>query len=76
MMPSMQRFELSPNDTIKLLTREPLLIVWLPILLPGLKTNTMRPVRKKPYQDHTFALRNPLELDNDDLDLLKLHHLS
>jgi hypothetical protein len=21
-------------------------------------------------------LRNPLELDNDDLDLLKLHHLS
>jgi hypothetical protein len=35
----------------------------------------MRPERKKPYQDHTFALRNPLELDNDNLDLLKLHHL-
>jgi hypothetical protein len=27
MMPSIQRFELSPNDTNKLLTREPLLIV-------------------------------------------------
>ena len=24
----------------------------------------------KPYQDHTFALRIPLELDDDDLDLL------
>jgi len=24
----------------------------------------------------TFALRNPLELDDDDLDLLKLDHLS
>jgi hypothetical protein len=71
----MQRFELSLNDMIKLLTREPLLIIWLPILKPGLP-NTMRPERKKPYQDHTFALRNPLELDNDNLDLLKLHHLS
>jgi hypothetical protein len=28
----MQRFELSPNDTIKLLTQEPFLIVRLPIL--------------------------------------------
>jgi hypothetical protein len=28
----LQRFELCPNDTIKLLTREPLLIVRLPIL--------------------------------------------
>jgi hypothetical protein len=36
----------------------------------------MRPVRKKPYQEHTFALRIPLELDEDDLDLLKLDHLS
>jgi hypothetical protein len=31
----------------------------------------MRPVRKKPYQEHTFALSIPLELDGDDLDLLK-----
>jgi hypothetical protein len=31
-MPSMQRFKLSPNDTIKLRTQEPLLIVRLPIL--------------------------------------------
>jgi hypothetical protein len=28
----------------------------------------MRPVRKKPYQDHTFALHIPLELDDDGLD--------
>jgi hypothetical protein len=36
----------------------------------------MRPVRKKAYQDHTFALRISLELDGDDLDLLKLDYLS
>jgi hypothetical protein len=74
-MPSMQRFELSPNDRIKLLTREPLLIVRLSILKPGL-LNTMRPIRKKPYQYHTFSLRIPLELNGDDLDLLKLDYLS
>jgi hypothetical protein len=75
-MPSMQRFEISLNDTIKLLTREPLLIVRPPILSPGLTTNTMRPVRKKPYQEHTFSLRIPLELDDDRLVFLKLEHLS
>jgi hypothetical protein len=75
MMPSMQRFELSLNDTIKLLTREPLLIVQLQILQPGLTTNTMRPVRKKPYKEHTFSLHIPLELDDDDLVSLKLEHL-
>ena len=31
----------------------------------------MRPVKEKTYQDHTFALRIPLELDDDDLDLFK-----
>jgi hypothetical protein len=36
----------------------------------------MRPVRKKLYQEHTFALRIPLELDDDDLVSLKLEHLS
>jgi hypothetical protein len=36
----------------------------------------MRPVRKKPYQEHTFALRIPLELDDDPLVFLKLVHLS
>jgi hypothetical protein len=71
----MQRFELSLNDTIRLLTREPLLIEWLPILKPGLP-NTMRLVRKKSYQDHTFALCIPLEIDDDDLVSLKLDHLS
>jgi hypothetical protein len=71
----MQRFELSPNDRNKLLTREPLLIVWLLILKPGLP-NAMRPARKKPYQDHTFVLHIPLDLDGDGLDFFKLEHLS
>jgi hypothetical protein len=75
MMPSMQRFELYSNDTNKLFTREPLLIVRLLIIKPCL-LNTMRPVRKKPYQDHTFSLRIPLELDDDGLDFFKLEHLS
>jgi hypothetical protein len=70
----MQRFELSPNDTNKLLTREPLLIVRLSILSPI--SHTMRPVKKKPYQEYTFAFCIPLELDGDDLDLLKLDYLS
>jgi hypothetical protein len=35
----------------------------------------MRPVRKEPYQDHTFALHILLELDDDGLDFLKLKHL-
>jgi hypothetical protein len=74
-MPSMQRFELSPNDTIKLLTREPLLIVRVSVLKLGLP-NSMRTIRKKPYKYHTFALHIPLELDGDDLDFLKLDYLS
>jgi hypothetical protein len=36
----------------------------------------MIPVRKKPYQEHTFALCIPLELDYDRLVFLKLEHLS
>jgi hypothetical protein len=36
----------------------------------------MRPVRKKPYQEHTFALSIPLELDDNGLLSLKLEHLS
>jgi hypothetical protein len=35
----------------------------------------MRPVRKKPHKDHTFALHVPLELDDDGLDSLKMEHL-
>ena len=57
----MQRFELSTTDTLNL-TWEPLLIVRLAIL--------------KPYQYHTFSLRIPLKLDDDNLDLLKWEHLS
>ena len=33
--------------------------------------NNARPVEKKTYQDHTFALSIPLELDDDYLDLFK-----
>jgi hypothetical protein len=71
----MQRFELYLNNTIRVLTQEPLLIVRLPILKPALP-NTMRPVRKKPYQDHTFDLCIPLEIDDDNLVSLKLDRLS
>jgi hypothetical protein len=38
--------------------------------------NTMRPVRKKPYQEHAFALIIPLELDDDLLVFLKFEHHS
>jgi hypothetical protein len=75
MVPSMQMFELSPSDMIRLLTQEPLLIVRLSILKPGLP-NIMKLVRKKPYQEHTFALCIPLELDDDGRVSLKLEHLS
>jgi hypothetical protein len=74
MLPNMQMFEVSLN-TIKLLTQEPLLIGRLSILKPDIP-NTMRPVRKKPYQGHTFALRIPLELEEYGLDSLRLEHLS
>jgi hypothetical protein len=36
----------------------------------------MRPLRKKPYQYHIFALHILLELDDDSLVSLKLYHLS
>jgi hypothetical protein len=36
----------------------------------------MRTGRKKTYQDYTFALRILLELDDDDLDSLRMEHLS
>jgi hypothetical protein len=36
----------------------------------------MGPGRKKNQQDHTFALRNPLELDDDGLDSLRIEHIS
>jgi hypothetical protein len=74
-MPRMQRFELSPNNMTRLLTREPLLIVRLSILKPGLP-NTMRPWRQKPYKDHTFALCIPLELDEYGFESHKLEHIS
>ena len=36
----------------------------------------MRPAKGKTYQDYTFALSIPLELDVDDLALLKMERLS
>ena len=41
----MQWFELSTNDRIKLLTREPPLIVRQSTLQTGLPTTTMRPIK-------------------------------
>ena len=76
MMARMQRFELSSNDPIKLLTSRAPLNSMVIYPKPGLPTSTMRPVKDKTYQDHTFALHIPLELDDDDLVLLKLEHLS
>ena len=35
----------------------------------------MRHVKEKTYHGHTFFLHNPLELDDDDFDLLKLDHI-
>ena len=76
MMPNMQRFELSLNDAVKILTSRAPLDSTAIDPKPGLPTHTMRPVKEKTYQDHTFALRIPLELDDDDLVIFKLEHLS
>ena len=76
MMARMQWFELSSNNPIKLLTSRAPLDSTTIYPKPGLPTHTMRPVKEKTYQDHTFALRIPLELDDDDLVLFKLEHLS
>ena len=76
MMARMQRFELSSNDTVKLLTSRAPLDSTAIYPKPGLPTNNMRPVKEKTYQEQTFALRIPLELDDDDLDLLKMERLS
>jgi hypothetical protein len=70
-MPSMQRFELSPNDTIKLLTREPLLIV---------RYQSYNPVSKLTHEtgrrENLSRTNLCLELDDDSLDTLKLDYLS
>ena len=75
-MPSMQRFDLSLNNMVKLLTSRAPLDSTVIYPITRSPTITMRPVKDKTYQDHTFALRIPLELDDDDLFLLKLEHLS
>ena len=75
MMAMMQRFELSSNDPIKLLTSRAPLDSTAIDPKAGLPTNNMRPVKEKTYQEQTFALRIPLELDDDDLVLFKLEHL-
>ena len=76
MMARMQRFGLSSNDSIKLLTSRAPLDSTAIDPKPGLPTHTIRPVKEKTYQDHTFVLRISLELDDDDLVRFKLEHLS
>ena len=44
--------------------------------IDSITRSLIRPVKYKTYQDHTFALRIPLELDDDDLESLKVEHLS
>ena len=75
MMPNMQRFELSLNDAVMILTSRAPLDSTAIEPKPGLP-NYMRPVKEKTYQEQTFSLRIPLELDDDDLDLLKMERLS
>ena len=72
----MQWFELSTNDTIKLLNESPL------------DSTAIDPITRSPtYHHETGKMENlsrsnlclahgPLELDDDDLDSLKLDHLS
>ena len=72
----MQWFELSTNDTIKLLIESPL------------DSTTIYPITRSPKNHYeTDILDNlsranlclahsPLDLDGDDLDFLKLDHLS
>ena len=67
----MQRFDLSPNNVTELLIREPLLIVRLSILNPVSHTQH-ETGKRETYQDYTFALSIPLELDVDGLALLKM----
>ena len=76
MMARMQRFELSLNDTVKLLTSRAPLDSTVTYPMTRSPSITMRPVKDKTYQDHTFALRIPLELDDDDVVFLKMEHLS
>ena len=76
-MPIMQRFELSLNDTIKLLTsRAPL------------DSTVIYPITRSPNKHHETGKKEnlsrsylclehiPLELDDEDLDHLKMEHLS
>ena len=72
----MQWFELSMNDTIKLLIESPL------------DSTAIDPITRSPnYHHETGKIENlsranlclahgPLELDDDDLDFLKFEHLS
>ena len=67
----MQWFELSTNDTIKLLIESPL------------DSTTIYPITQSPNYHHEtgkienlYLAHSPLELDDDDLDFLKMDHLS
>ena len=72
----MQRFKLSPNDTNKLLTREPLLIVRLSMLQTGLTTTPWDRKKETLSRSYICLVHIPLKLDDDDLVHLKMERLS
>ena len=62
MMPRIQRFELSTNDMLKDHSRAPL--------------DSTVSYHKTLSISYLCLAQNPLEIDDEDLDLLKMDHLS
>ena len=72
----MQWFELSTNDTIKLPTWEPPLIVRQTIITQSPNYHHETGKIENLSRENLCLSLGPLELDEDDLDSLKLDHLS
>ena len=70
----MQRFELS--EGYNRVTHSRALLIVQQLNYKPVSNYTMRPVRKKPYQEQTLTLPVPIELDGDDLDRTKMECLS
>jgi hypothetical protein len=71
---TMQRFELFEGyDRI---THSRALLIVRQLNYKPVSNYTMRPVRKKPYQEQTLTLHIPLKLDDDGLDRNKMKRLS
>jgi hypothetical protein len=68
-MPRMQMFEISPNDKIR--SRERPLIVWLSTYKP-VSQQTHETGKRENLSRTSFSLRIPVELDDDDLDILRI----